>query len=136
MRNKLNSKRAMEELQKGYQKADTLLKDDAKMDTFLEKVEKRLKWIPFIRQELKLIPIFISMIRSYLKKDYTRVPRGTILAIISALLYFLSPVDLIPDWIPFLGQLDDALVVGACWKMVNKDIEDYRQWKASRKLTQ
>lgn len=136
MRKKLNSKRAMEELQKGYQKADTLLKDDAKMDTFLEKVEKRLKWIPFIRQELKLIPIFISMIRSYLKKDYTRVPRGTILAIISALLYFLSPVDLIPDWIPFLGQLDDALVVGACWEMVNKDIEDYRQWKASRKLTQ
>lgn len=68
MRKKLNSKCAMEELQKGYQKADTLLKDDAKMDTFLEKVEKRLKWIPFIRQELKLIPIFISMIRSYLKK--------------------------------------------------------------------
>lgn len=132
MKKRFDSKQAMDQLQKGYQKADRLLKDDAKMDSFLEKVEKRLKWIPFIRQELKLIPIFISMVRSYLKKDYTRVPRGTILAIISALIYFLSPIDLIPDWIPFFGQLDDALVVGACWKMVNKDVDDYRQWKLNR----
>lgn len=134
MKKPINSKQAMDELQKGYQKADALLKDDVKMDSFLDKVEKRLKWIPFIRQELKLLPIFISMVRSYLKKDYTRVPRGTILAIISALIYFLSPIDLIPDWIPFLGQLDDALVVGACWKMVNKDIDDYRQWKLTRNV--
>lgn len=134
MKKPINSKQAMDELQKGYQKADALLKDDVKMDSFLDKVEKRLKWIPFIRQELKLLPIFISMVRSYLKKDYTRVPKGTILAIISALIYFLSPIDLIPDWIPFLGQLDDALVVGACWKMVNKDIDDYRQWKLTRNV--
>lgn len=133
MKKHFDKKQAMAELQSRYQKADALLKDDAKMEPFLEKLEKKLKWIPFIRQELKMIPILISMVRSYWKKDYTRVPRRTMLAIVSALIYFLSPIDVIPDWIPVLGQMDDALVVATCWKLVNKDVEDYRQWQKERK---
>lgn len=131
-----NKQQALEELQSRYQKADALLRDDAKMEPFLEKLEKKLKWIPFVRQELKMIPILISMVRSYWKKDYTRVPRRTMLAIVSALIYFLSPIDVIPDWIPVLGQIDDALVVATCWKLVNKDVEDYRQWQKERKKQQ
>ncbi|EFR44651.1 YkvA family protein [Streptococcus pseudoporcinus] len=134
MKTHFDKKQAMEELQKGYHKADRLLKDDAKMESFLEKLEKRVKWIPFIRKELKSVPILISMVRSYWKRDYRRVPRRTIVAIVSALIYFLSPIDFIPDWIPFLGQLDDALVVGTCWNLVYKDIEDYRQWKKARQV--
>lgn len=131
-----NKQQALEELQSRYQKADALLRDDAKMEPFLEKLEKKLKWIPFVRQELKMIPILISMVRSYWKKDYTRVPRRTMLAIVSALIYFLSPIDVIPDWIPVLGQMDDALVVATCWRLVNKDVEDYRQWQKERKKQQ
>ncbi len=131
-----NKQQALEELQSRYQKADALLRDDAKMEPFLEKLEKKLKWIPFVRQELKMIPILISMVRSYWKKDYTRVPRRTMLAIVSALIYFLSPIDVIPDWIPVLGQMDDALVVATCWKLVNKDVEDYRQWQKEQKKQQ
>ncbi|MFU2205099.1 YkvA family protein [Streptococcus pluranimalium] len=131
-----NKQQALEELQSRYQKADALLRDDAKMEPFLEKLEKKLKWIPFVRQELKMIPILISMVRSYWKKDYTRVPRRTMLAIVSALIYFLSPIDVIPDWIPVLGQMDDALVVATCWKLANKDVEDYRQWQKERKKQQ
>ncbi|MXQ48241.1 DUF1232 domain-containing protein [Streptococcus pneumoniae] len=131
-----NKQQALEELQSRYQKADALLRDDAKMEPFLEKLEQKLKWIPFVRQELKMIPILISMVRSYWKKDYTRVPRRTMLAIVSALIYFLSPIDVIPDWIPVLGQMDDALVVATCWKLVNKDVEDYRQWQKERKKQQ
>ncbi|VTS22573.1 membrane protein [Streptococcus pseudoporcinus] len=134
MKKHFDKKQAMEELQKGYHKADRLLKDDVKMESFLEKLEKRVKWIPFIRKELKSVPILISMVRSYWKRDYRRVPRRTIVAIVSALIYFLSPIDFIPDWIPFLGQLDDALVVGTCWNLVYKDIEDYRQWKKARQV--
>ncbi|ESV55373.1 membrane protein [Streptococcus agalactiae LMG 14747] len=136
MKKHFDKKQAMAELQSRYQKADQLLRDDAKMEPFLEKLEKKIKWIPFVRQELKMIPILISMVRSYWKKDYTRVPRRTMLAIVSALIYFLSPIDVIPDWIPVLGQIDDALVVATCWNLVNKDVEDYRQWQKERKQQQ
>ncbi len=132
MKKRFTKKQAVQELQKGYQKAENLLKDDAKIETFLEKIERKLKWIPFLAQEFKNIPIMISMVRSYLKRDYTKIPKRTILAIVSALIYFLSPIDVVPDWIPFFGQMDDALVIATCWNWVNKDIEDYRVWKKTR----
>ena len=134
MNKRFNKKRALDEIQKRFKKAEDLLKDDARMESFLEKIEKKIKWIPFLAQEFKNIPTMVSMVRSYLRGNYTKIPKRTILAIVSALIYFLSPIDLIPDWIPLLGQLDDAIVIASCWNLVNKDVEDYRQWKKASRL--
>ena len=134
MNNRLNKKRALEEIQKRFKKAEDLLKDDVRMESFLEKIEKKIKWIPFLAQEFKNNPTMVSMVRSYLRGNYTKIPKRTILAIVSALIYFLSPIDLVPDWIPLLGQLDDAIVIATCWNLVNKDVEDYRQWKKESRL--
>ena len=38
-------------------------------------------------------------------------PWGAIIPLVSALLYGVSPIDLIPDLIPLLGFVDDALIV-------------------------
>ena len=134
MNNRLNKKRALEEIQKRFKKAEALLKDDVRMESFLEKIEKKIKWIPFLAQEFKNIPTMVSMVRSYLRGNYTKIPKRTILAIVSALIYFLSPIDVVPDWIPLLGQLDDAIVIASCWNLGNKDVEDYRQWKKASRL--
>ena len=134
MNSRLNKKRALEEIQKRFKKAEALLKDDVRMESFLEKIEKKIKWIPFLAQEFKNIPTMVSMVRSYLRGNYTKIPKRTILAIVSALIYFLSPIDLVPDWIPLLGQLDDAIVIASCCNLVNKDVEDYRQWKKESTL--
>ena len=134
MNSRLNKKRALEEIQKRFKNAEALLKDDVRMESFLEKIEKKIKWIPFLAQEFKNIPTMVSMVRSYLRGNYTKIPKRTILAIVSALIYFLSPIDVVPDWIPLLGQLDDAIVIASCWNLVNKDVEDYRQWKKESTL--
>ena len=134
MNKRLNKSRALEEIQKRFKKAEDLLKDDTRMEMFLEKIEKKIKWITFLAQEFKNIPTMVSMVRSYLKGNYTKIPKRTILAIVSALIYFLSPIDIVPDWIPLLGQIDDAIVIATCWNLVNKDVEDYRQWKKESTL--
>lgn len=134
MNKRFNKKRALDEIQKRFKKAEDLLKDDARMESFLEKIEKKIKWIPFLAQEFKNIPTMVSMVRSYLRGNYTKILKRTILAIVSALIYFLSPIDVVPDWIPLLGQLDDAIVIASCWNLVNKDVEDYRQWKKASRL--
>ena len=134
MNKRLNKSRALEEIQKRFKKAEDLLNDDARMEAFLEKIEKKIKWIPFLAQEFKNISTMVSMVRSYWKGYYTKIPRRTILAIVSALIYFLSPIDVVPDWIPLLGQIDDAIVIATCWNLVNKDVEDYRQWKIESRL--
>lgn len=70
-----------------------------------------------------------SMVKDYWNKKYPDVPFGTIAAIVTALLYFVSPIDVIPDFIPVVGYIDDAFIVTLALKMVSKDIEKYRNWK-------
>lgn len=54
MNSRLNKKRALEEIQKRFKKAEALLKDDVRMESFLEKIEKKIKWIPFWPRSLKI----------------------------------------------------------------------------------
>ena len=61
--------------------------------------------------------------------NYKEVPWGTIAAIVVALLYFVSPIDLIPDFIPVAGYIDDAFVISLAMKFIKDDIERYREWK-------
>ena len=110
---------AKKELEKGYEKAKELLNNDEKMEEFLQKLEKKLNVIPVAGGALAKVPVMISLIRNYWKKEYTDIPLGTIVAIISALIYVLNPFDLVPDTLPGgLGHVDDAAVVAFCIKMV------------------
>lgn len=38
------------------------------------------------------------------------LPRGAKIALAAAVVYLMSPIDLIPDFVPFLGYVDDALL--------------------------
>ena len=129
MEKNLDDKTALAELKKGYGKAKTLLDDVDELESFLQRLEKKLKTIPVAGDKLAVLPIMISLVRNYIKKEYTDVPIGTVIAIVSALIYVLSPADFIPDSIPGIGYLDDAAVVTACWKLVKSDIEEYKRWR-------
>lgn len=70
-----------------------------------------------------------SLIRDYWNGNYREVPWKTIAAVVGALLYVLMPLDLIPDFIPVAGFLDDAGVIAACLALVSDDLVDYEKWK-------
>jgi len=63
------------------------------------------------------------------KKEYTDIPIGSIVAVLAAILYTASTIDLIPDFIPIAGYLDDAAVIAACLSFVSSDVEEYRAWR-------
>ena len=127
--NEFKEKIANERLKSGYKEAEELLKDNDKLERFLQKLEKKLKVIPLAGDTLAIVPIMISLVKNYIKKEYTDIPLGSIIAIISALSYWLSPFDFIPDAIPGIGQLDDAGVIVACLKLIGSDIDDYQKWR-------
>lgn len=117
------------ELEKGYKRAEKLLKDEDKMETFLYRLENKLNKVPIGGEILSMIPVMISMLRSYIKKEYKDIPIGTVIALISALLYWLAPLDIIPDALPVAGYVDDATVVAACLKLINDDLKEYKEWR-------
>ena len=128
----ISKETALATLKKGFAKAEEFLKDDEKIKDLLLRIEEKLKMVPRIGEQLSHIPVFISMIRSYVKKEYTKAPVGTIVAIISAIAYFLSPVDVIPDGIPVAGYVDDAAIITACLSIVDSDIKEYILWRDSK----
>ena len=75
--------------------------------------------------------LLLALIQDYWKGKYRAVPFWTVGAIVFALLYVLTPLDLIPDVIPVIGQLDDAVVVAACLTMAKQDLHNYREWKVA-----
>ena len=105
----ITKERALATLKNGFTKAEALLKDEQKINELLLRMEEKFKVIPGIGEKLSHIPAFISLVRSYIKKEYTKVPLGTLIAIISAIIYCVSPADLIPDTIPGFGIVDDAV---------------------------
>lgn len=75
------------------------------------------------------IKIMISMVKDYARGNYRVVPVSTIIGVVGTLLYVFSPIDAIPDFIPFAGLIDDAGVVAVCLSLLNSDIERYTEWK-------
>lgn len=73
-----------------------------------------------------------GLIVDYWNDVYKDVPWKTIAAIVGALVYFISPIDVIPDFIPVVGFLDDAAVIGLALNMVQEDLDAYRRWKKSQ----
>ena len=128
----INEKVARKQLDKGIEKAEEILENEDKMERFLQDLEKKLQTVPKAGNVLAMIPTMISLIKSYIKKEYTKIPVGTIVAVISALLYWLSPIDLIPDAIPGVGYIDDTAVIAACIKLVGDDLEEYKKWRDNK----
>ncbi len=78
------------------------------------------------------IKLMLSLVKDYCAGRYTDVPWTTIGCVTFALLYVLSPIDIIPDMIPVVGLTDDALVVLICLAGIEVDLECYKAWRDKR----
>ena len=104
---------------------DTLGKEDE-----IKKLFKRIKVLAKYCNDL--CDIF-ELLRDRVTGAYKETPWRTIAALTGALIYVLSPIDLILDFIPGIGFLDDAVVIGLAIKLAQPDLEKYRAWKTDRK---
>lgn len=80
----------------------------------------------------RLIENFITLlylIRDYWKGTYRDVSFQSILVFVATIVYVLSPYDLLADFIPFLGQIDDVAVLLLCLYFIEKDLYRYKNWK-------
>jgi uncharacterized membrane protein YkvA (DUF1232 family) len=76
--------------------------------------------------------MLISIVKDYRAGTFRQVPYGTVAAIVFTLIYVFNPLDLVPDVLPIIGQVDDAAVVAACMILIEHDLYTYKLWKQNQ----
>ncbi len=77
-------------------------------------------------QELHMI---VRMLKAHVSGEYRAFSVRSILMLVFSLVYFITPFDLIPDFIPALGFTDDISIVLFVLKSIKDDIDDFKDWE-------
>ena len=128
--NEFNLDKAKEILANYTAQAEELLQNPAKVEELLQELENKMKEIPNVGEYVSRLPLMISMIRSYIRKEYTAVSPKVIVSLVAAVIYLLLGKDLIPDKTPIVGYADDLAVFVAAFVLAAPELDAYAQWRA------
>lgn len=114
----------------GYEQRKKRLEADGdQFEIIVIKIEKLLSSIPILGNILALFPCLLSLLRANFQRDYKQIPYGGIILLIFSGIYIIYPIDLISDYIPFFGYLDDFGVLYFVLDSMEENVEEYRQWQ-------
>ncbi|EIM74308.1 hypothetical protein A3SI_16375 [Nitritalea halalkaliphila LW7] len=87
-----------------------------------------------LQKVLQPLHVFKRMLEAH-RSGAHRLSFKTLALLCLGLLYFVTPIDIIPDVIPVLGFADDASVLLAIFHALKQEIEDFQSWEASKENT-
>jgi len=127
----VTSEQAETQAKKYRSKADSYRNDPDATEKLLTNAQDKASKGP-LSGRLDEITAMARLVRAYVKGDYRELPWESIALVIGALIYFLSPVDLIPDAIPVAGYVDDAAVIAFVVSYLSHDVNKFQRWEASQ----
>ena len=82
---------------------------------------------------IKKIPVLIRMVISIMSKNGYKPEFKNVILPALVLVYLISPLDFIPDWIPVIGVFDDIALLAFAMPMLIAEAEKFVAWEASLK---
>lgn len=113
-----------------YKEAKKYLHDEKGTDILLSRSERKA-----FNNKLTLgntwrkLSLLIQLLKSWVRGEYRDVPYRSIIMLIVGLLYFVSPIDVIPDFLFGFGYIDDVAVIALIFSQIDKDLLKYLEWK-------
>ncbi len=74
----------------------------------------------------------IRLLSAWVKGEYRGVSAPSILAAIGGLIYFVNPFDVMPDYIPGIGLIDDATVLAFIIAKIRGYLQTFAIWETSK----
>ncbi|MDZ7696826.1 MAG: DUF1232 domain-containing protein [Deltaproteobacteria bacterium] len=88
--------------------------------------------IGLLNRLMEDIRLLYALVKDYWKGNYRSVSPWSIVVFVSGILYILIPVDILPDFIPLIGQIDDTVILLVCLYLLERDLQKYKKWKAEQ----
>lgn len=79
--------------------------------------------------------VFFDLMSDWLKGNYRNIPIGSIIMIVASIIYFLTPFDIIPDFIVGLGYIDDMSIISYTFRQIQTDIDKYQVWRSVKDIS-
>jgi uncharacterized membrane protein YkvA (DUF1232 family) len=69
--------------------------------------------------------------KAYATGKYRHIPWKSVLIILAAIIYFVNPIDLVPDVVPLLGFTDDMGILLWVFESMNSEVDKFLAWEKS-----
>ncbi|NKB99105.1 MAG: DUF1232 domain-containing protein [Pseudomonadales bacterium] len=112
-------------------KAEKLLDSPVRLQKMLTQATQKLaaQGSDGIKEAKDDLQTALALIKAWISGDYRDVSNKTLVAVVAAVVYFVVPLDVIPDFILGWGLIDDIAVVGYVFSQVQEEINAFRQWQ-------
>ncbi len=119
---------------KATAEAESYVKDPERLRKLVGDAREKINHIPRgpFAETWPYLMAMIRLIRAYHQLEYRDISAQNLLVIVAALIYFVSPFDVIPDSVPILGNIDDAFVVRLAMKSAGADLDVFMAWETSK----
>lgn len=115
------------------ERASKIIADKKQVNEIADNAKKKLieKHLDNLKDELLII---IKMVKKTISGEYKDVKTSTIITLVAALLYFVSPIDAISDFFAGIGFMDDAFVVSLVYSQLKEEIDTFKLWFNTKKI--
>lgn len=86
-----------------------------------------------VRGDLQLL---LGLCAAWWRGEYRAISPRALLSIVAGLLYFLTPLDALPDWLLGIGLLDDLAVLAWLLRTWQGELDAYRAWREAQSPAQ
>lgn len=114
-------------------RAERLVEAPGKLADVLGKAARKLAGAAGKNPLKPLVEDFRAMLglgKAWARGEYRGIETGDLVLLVGAVVYFLMPLDLVPDFVPISGFLDDAAVITFVVGRIKAELEKFRAWQA------
>jgi uncharacterized membrane protein YkvA (DUF1232 family) len=110
---------------------ENLARQEEKVRALISGVGKKIERLghhPTVAKLIEPVSVFIRMTKAHFNGSH-KMSRSTLGLVLLGLIYFVSPFDMVPDFLGFFGFADDISVVLAIYAKVKDEVQEFLEWE-------
>jgi uncharacterized membrane protein YkvA (DUF1232 family) len=123
--------RLQTEFSQAVERAKSYVNDRERLSALVTEAAKKAASLP--KEEFKetwaYFQTMLRLVRAYNRGDYREVAMTSLIVMVAAIIYVVNPFDLLPDWVPGLGLLDDAFILDVAIRRTHQTLDEFMTWE-------